>query len=68
MEQELKLGCINDFLFNGSSSREDFMQKVDEIRATSSYPHTECSDDCKQRGKPSLCVLHADWHLVCVAH
>ncbi len=27
------------------------MQEVDRIRATTVYPHPECSEECKKRGK-----------------
>lgn len=49
VEQELKEKQI-DFTFDSSCSRERLMQKVDAMRASSTYPHDKCSDDCKKRG------------------
>ena len=50
VESELKEQHMDDFRFNEASSREVFMQKVDEKRALSTYSHENCSDDCKERG------------------
>lgn len=36
--------------FDGAGARDQYMDQVDDMRARSVYPHTECSDECKKRG------------------
>ena len=52
VEAELRERHWEEYLFASSSSREEFVVKIDAKRAKSVYPHdeSECSEECKRRG------------------
>ena len=54
LESELRERDSSDRLFKDVHSREMIMEEIDQLRATSIYPHNICSKECKERGK-----LHA---------
>ena len=37
-------------IFVHTRSREELMMMIDKERASTVYPHEECSDECKKRG------------------
>ena len=67
VEAELRERGWEEYLFVSSSSREDCMKKIDEERAKSIYPHHEsnCSEECKQRGKLYIINIGNWVHLLC---
>lgn len=63
VEKELREElCVQEYIFNGKFGREKFMNEVDTKRATSIYPHAECSEECKKRG----CIINADITIILI--
>ena len=54
LEAELRQMAWIHCPFQGSKSREMHMQKIDQVRASTVYPHDICSEECRRRGKPIL--------------
>jgi hypothetical protein len=57
VENELREGKAQNRIFNKNFGREDFMNEVDILRATSTYPHKKCSNECRKRGAILKCLL-----------
>ena len=62
MEDELRKREWVDRLFTHARSREELMIVIDKERASTVYPHEQCSDECKKRGMFHLiaCTHHAN--------
>ena len=54
VEDELRRREWMDKLFTHARSREEIMMMIDRERASTVYPHEQCSDECKKRGKSKL--------------
>lgn len=50
-EAELREGDKIDHHFKRQEDREKFMDAVDRDRATTTYSHSNCSEECKKRGE-----------------
>ena len=50
MESEVRGDHNLSFRFTEKTDREAFMDMVDQKRATTPHPHTNCSEECKKRG------------------
>uniref|UniRef100_A0A1X7TMX7 Uncharacterized protein n=1 Tax=Amphimedon queenslandica TaxID=400682 RepID=A0A1X7TMX7_AMPQE len=49
--------------FLSVSAREDLMKETDNKRASTTYPHNVCSDECKKRGYGTLWSCDGNWKL-----
>ena len=58
VEDELRRREWLDRLFEHGRSREEIMMTIDKERATTVYPHEQCSDECKKRGKFISLYIH----------
>lgn len=56
VEDELRKREWADWLFAHARSREELMMMIDKERASTVYPHEQCSDECKKRGMFHLIV------------
>ena len=56
LEDELRSQGWTDRLFVHTWSQEELMMVINKERASTVYPHEECSDECKKRGI-ILCML-----------
>ena len=61
-EAELRESNKLDYCFKRVEDRKELMDAIDKERAISTYAHTECSGECKKRGKNNytLADLEAD--------
>lgn len=53
-EAELRESNKIDHRFKCVRDREELMDSIDKERANTTYSHSECSKECKKRGKIAL--------------
>ena len=66
VEDELRKQEWTEYRIHKVGDREKAMEKVDRQRASTVYPHQNCSEECKKRGQLSihtLIIINNTWRL-----
>lgn len=64
LENELRSREWTDRLFVHARSREELMMIIDKERASTVYPHEQCSHECKQRGMFFYIIFTVRLHIM----